>query len=154
MNILTDKMKLADHTGVIVITSELEVGLGMIACSLPPLRKLLTSFVSTTRSRLGGSGHLGSGPQFASSTSGTSKFFGGGVGGRRGSTELTSLSSPGPVLHHHGAKKDWCRLDDESSQGTAPASAASQRPVIIRETTVAIQHTPADRSQDAPKTFW
>lgn len=140
----TDRQCLADHTGVIVITSELEVGLGMIACSLPPLRNLLKSFVSTTKSKLGMSGQAGSGYHFQASTSGTKLF------GRRGSTELTSLSAPGPVL----AKSEWSRLDDESLKESGGQHVTlSQKPVIIRETTFDIQieqrtHAPLERTRD------
>lgn len=134
---------------MIVITSELEVGLGMVACSLPPLRKLLKGFWSSTRSRLGLSGQDrsgGSGYHFGASTTG-SKLF-----GRRGSTELTSLSAPGPVL---AKKSEWSRLDDESMKGSAQVSTqqASVPPgsVIVRETAIDIEWSSAGQTADISK---
>ncbi|ROV90811.1 hypothetical protein VPNG_09854 [Cytospora leucostoma] len=103
------------HTGLILIFSELEVSLGIIACSLPPLRKLIkNAFHSTSRPRADPRGPGGSNYNVDASYSGNKQSFRGGK-----TTELARISGSGM------GKGEWSRLDDDSftSEVTAPESA-------------------------------
>lgn len=100
------------------------MGLGIVACSLPPLRKLIKNvFHSTVRSRPGLGGNDGSQYHMDASAGGTKK--GGMFSGNR-PTELTTMSAS------KVGKGEWSRLDDDSVKGDL----SDPRSVVIRETRV------------------
>ncbi|KAK7736706.1 hypothetical protein SLS53_006916 [Cytospora paraplurivora] len=107
------------HTGLILIFSELEVGLGIIACSLPPLRKLIKNvFHSTSRPRVDPREPVGSDYNVDASYGGNKQSF------RSSKTaELARVSTSGM------GKGEWSRLDDDSFTGevAAPESVALHR---------------------------
>ncbi|KAL7624934.1 hypothetical protein AAE478_004148 [Parahypoxylon ruwenzoriense] len=87
------------HAGYIALWSELECGMGIVACSLPPLRRLFKNFFkgSTNQSR----------PAY-NSTSDKKAFH---VG-----TPLSSLSPQGKS-RANAAGHGWDRLEDDNSSG-------------------------------------
>ncbi|CAH0020832.1 unnamed protein product [Clonostachys rhizophaga] len=122
------------YTAVIVITSELEVGLGMIACSLPPLGRMLRAVFSTHRSN-GNSDMRYNGP------------------GNSG-TPLRTLPTSGLRSHPMGKpSSEWAHLGDNESERK---SGESKAPIyrINRETTVQVEVSKADSDgsiENAPR---
>lgn len=127
-----DKTKYPDdylyHTGVIVITSELEVGLGIVACSLPPLRRLIKNvFNSSFRS------HTGQSDLNYNHTR---------------DTQLVRLAPQS--THMHGKKLtesgNWERLDDEKNLTQSQrTNSVSRQKSILRSTTISVE----SRSKDS-----
>ncbi|KAI0593535.1 hypothetical protein F4775DRAFT_577476 [Biscogniauxia sp. FL1348] len=114
------------HTGVIVLTSELEVGLGIVACSLPPLRRLFKNVYSTFRS-----------------TSGPSDL-------RYGNSKGTQLGVLPPQDSHMNQKSKlnehgkWNRLQDEESLHKSAGISKAPANAIICETSVNIESRSID----------
>lgn len=136
----------ADNTGVIVITSQLEIGLGIVACSLPPLRRLLkNAFSSASRSRAGLSGRDASGKfGHLNLPSGGGKMLSGehAAGGAHShgpGTPLATLQVSAQGASKSGkavrlSKGEWSRLDDDSLNGELPER------VIVRETRIQVSY--------------
>ncbi|KAI1490500.1 hypothetical protein F5X96DRAFT_635799 [Biscogniauxia mediterranea] len=111
------------HTGVIVLTSELEVGLGIVACSLPPLRRLIKNVYSMFRS-----------------TSGPSDLR---YENSKG-TQLGVLQPQGAHPSQKGRLSDqgkWSRLQDEDSLIKSEGVNKTPANAIICETSVDIEST-------------
>ncbi|KAK9772032.1 hypothetical protein SCAR479_11351 [Seiridium cardinale] len=114
------------HTGIVVVTSELEVGLGIVACSLPPLRRLMKNMYSVFRSRTGQS----------DLNYNNSK-----------GTQLATLSSQ--ALNVQNTKKpgepgQWERLDDEQSL----VKSGTPQSGIVRSTVVNIETSSAETGNE------
>ncbi|KAI5918154.1 hypothetical protein F4810DRAFT_726281 [Camillea tinctor] len=109
------------HTGVIVLTSELEVGLGIVACSLPPLRRLMKNVFST----------------FKSASDPSDLRYENSKG-----TQLGALPPQGAHVHQKGKFNEqgkWSRLQDEDSLLKSGGVNKTPANAIVCETSVDIE---------------
>ncbi|KAK8087330.1 hypothetical protein PG994_002304 [Apiospora phragmitis] len=128
--------------GHIILWSVLEGGLGVIACSLPPLRALFRKFYQ------GSGGRSGYGLKSNSEISRKLTNHPNKQQQQRatGGTQLSVLASPGPSRKRGSImdnKKQWNRLDDEESSGSSESDGIMKRLDVVVPTEEA-GHTGSD----------